>query len=151
MVGAHAVASACRALSEAGHDRLVRRERALTGALLEGLNDVPAVRVLSLFGGSGAGRVGVVSFVVDGWDATGFADALSAGYGIGVRAGLFCAHPLLRVLLGRGHGAEAECGAASAGEGSLNAVRVSLGVGTPDEHVARFLGAVRDLVRRGHR
>lgn len=145
VVGAYAVASACRALAEAGLDRLVQRERALLDVLLDGLAQVPQVRVLSLFGGA-AERVGVVSFTVDGWDGTEFADALSAEYGIGVRSGLFCAHPLLRNLLGRERDAEAECGSLSEGDAALNAVRVSFGAGTPDEHVHRFVHAVRSLV-----
>lgn len=147
VVGACALASACRTLTEAGLERLVRRERALLGVLLDGLAAEPGVRVLSLFG-EGAERVGVVSFVVDGWDGTRFADALASGYGIGVRSGLFCAHPLLRRLLGRAGDAGTECGSAP-GEGKLDAVRVSFGAGTPDEHVERFVRAVRELVRRG--
>lgn len=31
----------------------------------------------------------------------------------------------------------------------LNAIRVSLGAGTPDEHVERFVDAVRELVTKG--
>lgn len=31
----------------------------------------------------------------------------------------------------------------------LNAIRVSFGAGTPDEHVERFVRAVRELVRDG--
>jgi selenocysteine lyase/cysteine desulfurase len=145
VVGAYAVASACRALGEAGLDRLVRRERALLRVLLDALDELPQVRVLSLFGGA-AERVGVVSFVVDGWDGTEFADALSAEHGIGVRSGLFCAHPLLRALLGRERDAEAECGAPP--EGAFDAVRVSFGAGTPEEHVERFVRAARELTRR---
>ncbi len=38
-----------------------------------------------------------------------------------------------------------------AGGGALNAIRVSVGVGTPEEHVARFVRAVRELVRDGAR
>ncbi len=144
VVGAYAVAAACRALDEAGPDRLVRRERALLRVLLDGLAAVPEVRVLSLFG-EDAERVGVVSFTVDGWDGTRFADALSAEYGIGVRSGLFCAHPLLRALLGRERDEAAECGSPSAQTQPMNAVRVSFGAGTPDEHVHRFLRAVRTL------
>lgn len=34
---------------------------------------------------------------------------------------------------------------------SLNAIRVSFGAGTPDEHVERFVGAVKELVRDGAR
>jgi selenocysteine lyase/cysteine desulfurase len=95
--------------------------------------------------------VGVLSFVVEGWNSSHFAAALSAEYGIGVRDGLFCAHPLVRTLLGGDPQAQGECGApeAAPGERSLNAIRVSFGAGTPDEHVDRFVRAVRELVSEG--
>jgi selenocysteine lyase/cysteine desulfurase len=110
------------------------------------------VRVLSLFGDD-APRVGVLSFVVEGWNSSHFAAALSAEYGIGVRDGLFCAHPLVRTLLGSESDEPGECGApeAAPGEKSLNAIRVSFGAGTPDEHIERFVRAVRELVADGAR
>ncbi|MEU9392469.1 aminotransferase class V-fold PLP-dependent enzyme [Streptomyces sp. NPDC048324] len=150
VIGAYAVASACKALTEAGFDSLVARERYLIGKVRDGLAEVPQVKVLSLFGDD-AERVGVLSFVVEGWNSSHFAAALSAEYGIGVRDGLFCAHPLVRTLLGSAPRAQGECGApeAAPGEKSLNAIRVSFGAGTPDEHVERFVGAVRELVSAG--
>src|SRR5690606_12630168 len=95
-----------------------------------------------------------LSFVVEGWNSSHFAAALSAEYGIGVRDGLFCAHPLVRRLLGSDPGARGECGApeaAAPGKTSLNAIRVSFGAGTPDEHVERFVRAVRERVHEGAR
>ncbi|WP_328772221.1 aminotransferase class V-fold PLP-dependent enzyme [Streptomyces sp. NBC_00286] len=150
VIGAYAVASACKALTEAGFDALVAREQCLIRKVREGLADVPEVRVLSLFGDD-APRVGVISFVVEGWNSSHFAAALSAEYGIGVRDGLFCAHPLVRTLLGSDPQSQGECGApeAAPGEKSLNAIRVSFGAGTPDEHVERFVQAVKELVRDG--
>ncbi|GHB37374.1 aminotransferase [Streptomyces cirratus] len=163
VIGVYSIASACRALTEAGFENLVERERHLIAKVREGLAEVPAVRVLSLFGDD-APRVGVISFVVDGWNSSHFAAALSAEYGIGVRDGLFCAHPLVRTLLGGEPHAEGECGAPEAAPGersevgvpsaegggrSLNAIRVSFGAGTPDEHVDRFVRAVRELVADG--
>ncbi len=150
VIGAYAIASACRALREADFAALVTRERELVARVLSGLARIPQVKVLSLFGGA-AERVGVISFVVSGWNSSHLAAALSAEYGIGVRDGLFCAHPLVRTLLGGEPQAPGECGAPDAGPGerSLNAVRVSFGAGTPDEHVARFLGALTALVRYG--
>lgn len=150
VIGVYAIASACRALTEAGFEELVARERHLIAAVRAGLAEVPEVRVLSLFGDD-APRVGVISFVVDGWNSSHFAAALSAEYGIGVRDGLFCAHPLVRTLLGSEPQAQGECGApeAAPGERSLNAIRVSFGAGTPDEHVERFLRAVKELVADG--
>ncbi|MCF2540510.1 aminotransferase class V-fold PLP-dependent enzyme [Streptomyces sp. FB2] len=152
VIGAYAVASACKALTEAGFDSLVARERHLIEKVRTGLAEVPEVRVLSLFGDD-APRVGVISFVVEGWNSSHFAAALSAEYGIGVRDGLFCAHPLVRTLLGGDPQTQGECGApeAAPGEKSLNAIRVSFGAGTPDEHVERFVTAVKELVTDGAR
>ncbi|MEU3689241.1 aminotransferase class V-fold PLP-dependent enzyme [Streptomyces narbonensis] len=150
VIGVYSIASACKALTEAGFDSLVAREQHLIDTVRAGLAEVPEVKVLSLFGDD-APRVGVISFVVEGWNSSHFAAALSAEYGIGVRDGLFCAHPLVRTLLGSDPQDPGECGApeAAPGERSLNAIRVSFGAGTPDEHVERFVGAVKELVRDG--
>ncbi|WP_242427638.1 aminotransferase class V-fold PLP-dependent enzyme [Streptomyces sp. Root431] len=150
VIGVYSIASACKALTEAGFDQLVAREQHLIDTVRAGLAEVPEVKVLSLFGDD-APRVGVISFVVEGWNSSHFAAALSAEYGIGVRDGLFCAHPLVRTLLGSEAQDPGECGApeAAPGERSLNAIRVSFGAGTPDEHVERFVGAVKELVRDG--
>ncbi|MEV4976824.1 aminotransferase class V-fold PLP-dependent enzyme [Streptomyces scopuliridis] len=152
VIGVYAIASACKALTDAGFDALVAREQRLVARVREGLAGVPEVKVLSLFG-EDAPRVGVLSFVVEGWNSSHFAAALSAEYGIGVRDGLFCAHPLVRTLLGSDPQDPGECGAPEAepGERSLNAIRVSFGAGTPDEHVDRFVRAVRELVTDGAR
>ncbi|MFI6724599.1 aminotransferase class V-fold PLP-dependent enzyme [Streptomyces sp. R-74717] len=152
VIGVYSIASACRALTEAGFDNLVAREQQLVTAVRAGLAGVPEVKVLSLFGDD-APRVGVISFVVEGWNSSHFAAALSAEYGIGVRDGLFCAHPLVRTLLGSDPQEVGECGAPEAepGEGSLNAIRVSFGAGTPDEHIERFVRAVKELVSKGAR
>ncbi|MEV5598854.1 aminotransferase class V-fold PLP-dependent enzyme [Streptomyces sp. NPDC052496] len=152
VIGVYAVAAACKALTEAGFENLVAREQQLVERVRAGLAEVPEVKVLSLFGDD-APRVGVLSFVVQGWNSSHFAAALSAEYGIGVRDGLFCAHPLVRTLLGAESEAPGECGApeGAPGEQSLNAIRVSFGAGTPDEHVDRFVRAVKELVTQGAR
>ncbi|NUP41120.1 MAG: aminotransferase class V-fold PLP-dependent enzyme [Streptomyces sp.] len=149
VIGAYAIASACRALTEAGFDRLVARERYLLRLLRDGLAAIPGVRVLSLFG-EDSERVGVLSFVVRGWNSSHLAAALSAEYGIGVRDGLFCAHPLVRQLLGTETEDLGACGSPDPGAGfNGNAVRVSFGAGTPVEHVERFVAALGALVREG--
>lgn len=136
VIGAYAIASACRALTEAGFEAVVEHEQRLLTLLREGLARVPAVRELSLLG-PGAPRVAVLSFTVAGWDSGEFAEALAARYGIGVRAGLFCAQPLVRSLLG--DAGEGDC------TGPLRAIRVSFGAGTPGEHVRRLVEAVHEL------
>ncbi|MGP3921594.1 aminotransferase class V-fold PLP-dependent enzyme [Streptomyces sp. 8N616] len=152
VIGVYAIAAACKALTEEGFEALVAREQRLVARVREGLAEVPEVKVLSLFGDE-APRVGVISFVVEGWNSSHFAAALSAEYGIGVRDGLFCAHPLVKTLLGGRSDEPGECGApeAAPGEPSRGAIRVSFGAGTPDEHIERFLRAVKELVRDGAR
>ncbi|MCY9782870.1 aminotransferase class V-fold PLP-dependent enzyme [Nocardiopsis sp. EMB25] len=135
VLGAVALAAACDTLTPATQELLHIRESALLERLRAGLAGIDGVRELSLWGADHA-RVGIVSFTVDGLPAELLAAALSAEYGIGVRDGLFCAHPLTRRLLPEGH---------------AQAVRASLGVGTTTEHVDRLVGAVADLVAHGPR
>ncbi|MQA93733.1 MAG: aminotransferase class V-fold PLP-dependent enzyme [Streptosporangiales bacterium] len=128
VLGAVAIAAACTALQR-DFAELRAAEGRLLRSLREGLATVPGLRELRLFGPDAA-RVGIVAFTLDGWEAGRLAAVLSAEYGIGVRDGLFCAHPLTRGLLPEGTGA---------------AVRASLGAGTRPEHVARLVSALRRL------
>jgi selenocysteine lyase/cysteine desulfurase len=137
VVGVHALATACAALQR--HWGPIRaHERALLTRLRSGLATIPGLRELSIFG-TGADRVGVVSFTVDAQDAGRLATVLSAEYGIGVRDGAFCAHILTRKLL------------ADAGSTGQHALRVSIGLGTTTEHVDRLIGALRDITTNGPR
>ncbi|MBB2912557.1 selenocysteine lyase/cysteine desulfurase [Streptosporangium becharense] len=140
VLGAVALAAACDALSATGWSVLVREEERLLHRLRAGLATVPGVRELSLWGPDHP-RVGIVSFVVEGFTAREVAEALSADYGIGVRDGKFCAHPFVRHLLGTADG--------GCEDGTASAVRASIGIGTTAEHVDRLVTALRDLVSRG--
>ncbi|GAB3205701.1 aminotransferase class V-fold PLP-dependent enzyme [Marinactinospora thermotolerans] len=135
VIGAVALAAACEALTEAGWEHLRLREELLLGRLRDGLAGISAVTELALWG-TGWPRVAITSFVVEGVAGDLLAAALSAEYGIGVRDGLFCAHPLTRALLPEGHG---------------RAVRASIGLGTTPEHVDRLVHAVAELVAEGPR
>ncbi|MFC4533730.1 aminotransferase class V-fold PLP-dependent enzyme [Sphaerisporangium dianthi] len=143
VLGAIALAAACDALSATGWTPLVREEERLLTLLRDGLAGIEGVHELSLWG-PGHPRVGIVSFVVDGWTAREVAEALSFEYGIGVRDGKFCAHPFVRHLLDAvGRSADGDCA-----DGTTGAVRASFGVGTTEEHVRRLVGALSDLVSR---
>ncbi|MES0833503.1 MULTISPECIES: aminotransferase class V-fold PLP-dependent enzyme [Nocardiopsidaceae] len=133
VLGAVALAAACDTLTPDVQGLLHIRESALLERLRAGLADVEGVTELTLWGDEHP-RVGIVSFTVDGLPADLLAAALSAEHGIGVRDGLFCAHPLTRHLLPEGH---------------AQAVRASLGIGTTPEHVDRLVGAIADLVAHG--
>ncbi|MBR8741608.1 aminotransferase class V-fold PLP-dependent enzyme [Nocardiopsis sp. MG754419] len=135
VLGAVALAAACDTFTEDTLALQHIRESALLERLRAGLAEIDGVHELALWGADHQ-RVGIVSFVVDGLPADLLAAALSAEYGIGVRDGLFCAHPLTAHLLPEGH---------------AQAVRASLGVGTTEEHVDRLVGAVADLVAHGPR
>ena len=76
--------------------------------------------------------VGVVSFAIDGVDSRLFAAYLSAEWGVGVRDGKFCAHPLL-----------ARLGSAGA------ALRASVGLGSSAADVDRLLEATREFLQNG--
>ncbi|TDC65648.1 aminotransferase class V-fold PLP-dependent enzyme [Streptomyces hainanensis] len=138
VIGAFAIAAACRALTEAGHQTLVDHEQRLLARLRDGLAAVPGVTELSLFGPA-ADRVAVASFTVAGRDNGQLAVQLSERHGIGVRSGMFCAQPLVRKLLGASADSAEDC------DGPLQALRVSFGAGTPEEHLTRLVDAVAEL------
>ena len=84
-------------LLEQGIDALHAREQQLMHRLLEGLADIPGVRVFGPI--VTADRSGVVSLSVADWPSQDLATVLDAEFGIEVRAGLHCA-PLIHHRLG---------------------------------------------------
>ena len=139
LLGAVALATACEILSEVDHSV----EQTLVARLREGLAELPTVEELRLFDPT-APRVGIVSFTVPGVDPVELATALGRHHGIGVRAGLFCAHPLTRRLI-----SEASARLDPHAEPPANALRASIGIGTRAEHVDRLLDVLATLPTRG--
>jgi len=134
VVGAAAIATACRVLERVGMAKVACHENQLLEALTQGLRAIPGLEIVSMFGPDSA-RVGIVTFNVEGAHPGALAAALSAEYGIGVRAGAFCAHPLLDTLIDDGR--------------PPAALRASIGVGTTLDDVNRFVASLSDLCRRG--
>jgi selenocysteine lyase/cysteine desulfurase len=134
VIGAIALAAACAAITK-HREAIEQHERSLLARLRTGLAQIPGVTTYSIFGDE-ADRVGTVCFTVDGLSSTVVSAALSAEYGIGVRDGKFCAHPLVGRLL-----------AGSPEHGT--AIRASLGLGTTREHVDRLVNAIRSLATDG--
>jgi selenocysteine lyase/cysteine desulfurase len=134
VIGAVALATACRALGELPDGVLGAHEARLRDRLVAGLRTLPGVRVLSIWPDA-TERIGVVSFTLAGHDPGRLAAVLSAEHGIGVRDGRFCAHPLMARLVPDGSGA----------------VRVSLGVGSSDADVDALLLALEDVITGGER
>ncbi|MFD4469190.1 aminotransferase class V-fold PLP-dependent enzyme [Rhodococcus sp. NPDC058505] len=129
VLGAVAIAAACEALAGFDADAAELHERVLCDRLTAGLDAITGVRVLRIWPDS-PDAVGIVTFTVAGAEPREVATFLSDRYGIGVRDGKFCAHPLLTRL---GHGA--------------GAVRASLGLGSSGADVDRLVGAVGEFVR----
>jgi len=138
VIGAVALAAACRFIDSLPAGAVQAHEEFLTGRLVSGLAAIDGVRTLRLWPGSGKeGRIGVVTFTVDGWPAQHVAQYLSAEHGIGVRDGRFCAHPLLARLTT----------ASAVPDGA--AVRASLGLGSRAADVDRLVGALGALRAQG--
>ncbi|TWS20565.1 aminotransferase class V-fold PLP-dependent enzyme [Tsukamurella asaccharolytica] len=130
VLGAVAIAAACEAITRLGEDAIIRYERFLTDLLLGSIENLDGVRTLKIWADS-TERVGIVAFTVDGHTPREVAQFLSSEYGIGVRDGKFCAHPVVH-RLGCYDGA----------------VRASLGLGTSENDVRRLVRALEDLTAR---
>ena len=137
LLGAVSLAAVCAALTRADREALHEREQDLLNRLRDGLGRVPGVVPVSAFGDRQP-RVGIVSLALPGHDAAVIADRLAREYGIGVRAGQFCAHPLTRRLTGST--AAVGCGPAAPG-----LLRASFGLGTTDTDVDRLIHALSKL------
>ncbi|MDI3339746.1 MAG: aminotransferase class V-fold PLP-dependent enzyme, partial [Sphaerobacter sp.] len=104
-------------------------EREMTTRLIDGLSQIPGVRVLSPK--DPARRVAVVSITVEGWEPADFGAALDHAFGIACRTGLHCAPEACRAL-----------GAFPGGT-----VRLSPGFFTTAEEIDRTIEAVGELAK----
>lgn len=98
VVGAVALGIACQTLSAMGMNRLAARETELHSLALERLSKIPRLSLYTLWSYEHP-HIGLLTLNLGGYDHGRLATILSAEYGIGVRHGCFCAHPLLVHLL----------------------------------------------------
>ncbi len=82
-------------LGQLGMDRVRAHERALTGYMLERLEDVPGLRVVGPR--EAEARGGLASFTIEGMHPHDIAELADRG-GVCIRAGHHCAQPLMRCL-----------------------------------------------------
>ena len=97
VMGVVALAAAIRRLRELGMENIREHEEALTAHALQRFAALPGVHVLGPRDASR--RVGVQSFTIDNLSDALVAAILACEWGIGVRAGCFCAHPGMSHLL----------------------------------------------------
>ena len=86
-----AFATAIGYLAEVGLDNVLEHEKELARVLLDGIAEIPGIRIL----GDAADRIGTVAFDVDGVHAHDVGQYLDS-QGIAVRVGHHCAQPLHR-------------------------------------------------------
>jgi selenocysteine lyase/cysteine desulfurase len=141
VVGAVALGAACETLA-AHRAELEERERGVAAALFAGLAAVPSLSLLRQWPEESCDRVGVASFALGGLDDDLLATVLAAEWGIGVRQGRFCAHPLVE-RLGAGIASSSER------ERPFGAVRASIGVGTTVDDVLLLVDALRRVAAEG--
>jgi selenocysteine lyase/cysteine desulfurase len=153
VVGAVALGVACRTLRSADRDAIEAYEEDLIDRTRERLLAVPGIAVHQWWAPEHP-RIAVLPFSLAGMPYARLAAILSAEYGIGVRHGCFCAHPLMAALLQIGDEREAEIrdrlaeGLPTALPG---AVRASIGLGTTDQDCDHLVEAVTEIAARGAR
>lgn len=150
VVGAVALAAACKALSRIGMHRIAECEAELTSYALQRLQNVPGLRLYGDPNPSRAcERLGIIPFNLA---ASHFlvAAVLSAEYGIGVRSGCFCAHPYILHLMGLS-AAEADQirleMRANKRDNMPGMVRMSLGIYNTAEEIDILIEALTRIAR----
>lgn len=118
------LAAAASYLAELGMDAVAEHESSLASRILQGIADIPHVRVLGP--ADPRDRLATVAFAVDGVHPHDVGQFLDDG-GIAVRVGHHCAQPLHRRL------------------GVASSARVSCGVYTTDADVDAFLGRLAEV------
>ena len=152
VVGAVALAAACRALDRIGMEAVATHEGQLAAYAQARLAAVPGLEQYAMW--VGEPRIGVVTCNLRGYHHNLLATVLSAEHGIGVRDGCFCAHPLMLRLL-QVDAVQADCARRALLDGHVQAVpgavRISTGVSTTTADVDAVCDALCDLVERGPR
>ncbi|MFH1143524.1 MAG: aminotransferase class V-fold PLP-dependent enzyme, partial [Candidatus Eisenbacteria bacterium] len=149
VLGLLALAGAIRVYERIGWPALRDHEERLTRRLLSGMAGISAVEILGPADpGDLRDRLGVVTFLVAGVHYQLVAAILSHEFGIAVRAGCFCAHPLIKHLLrvdARGESAIEQRLRGGDRSEVPGAVRASIGLHNTAEEIDRFLEAVRTI------
>lgn len=128
-VGIAGLGAALGYLQQRGQPAIRAHEVALTTRLIDGLMDIPGLRIHGT--GDPARQVATVSLSLEGWEPVDVAAALDSSFGIAVRSGLHCAPLAHRTL----------------GTFPRGTVRLSPGCFTTDDDVDQALAALRKLAR----
>lgn len=153
VVGAVALAAALRELSSYGMNRVWDHDHHLGSYARERLSAIDGVEVYQLWP-SASPRTGIALFNVRRYHHSLVAAILSAEYGIGVRHGCFCAHPLIAGLLRLTDGEVEDLRSTMRSEERTSipgAVRASVGIDSTEEDIDRLVDAVEGIAKYGPR
>jgi len=151
VVGAVALAEACRTLSAYGMEKLAAEEAKLYDYCWQRLSTIEGLELYTVWDQRHP-HIGVFTFNLAGYDHGKLATILSAEYGISVRAGSFCAHPLVRHLLrtNREEGQVEDAALPHRPQSTrTGAVRLSLGLGTTHEEIDYTIAALQTIAAQG--
>lgn len=149
-VGAIAFAASLKKLMNIGFESIAAHEAELTEYALRELKKIPEVII---FGdddeGNTANRLGVIPFNIQGINHFKVAAILGHEYGIGVRNGCFCAHPLILHLLQFSKEEEKELRKEMLARNNVNKpglIRMSFGIYNEIEEIDIFIQAIKNIV-----
>lgn len=151
VVGALAMAVACKTLAAVGMELIADEEAALLHHAEAALASIPGLRRFHIWPLEHR-RIGVLPFAVDGFPYRLLATVLSAEHGIAVRDGCFCAHPLMLRLLGVSDAEAARIHDEIVGGSHASvpgALRLSTGLGTTTADIDALALALSQIVADG--
>jgi selenocysteine lyase/cysteine desulfurase len=153
VIGAVALGVACDTLRGVGMEKVADEEHQLLAYARDRLGAIDGWEHYRVWPASHA-RVGLLTFNLRGIPYDLLAAVLSAEYGIGIRHGCFCAHPLMMRLL-RVDDAEAtrliDATRAGSHERLPGAARMSLGLGSTRSDIDALADALRTIAADGPR
>jgi selenocysteine lyase/cysteine desulfurase len=153
VIGAVALGVACDTLAASGMPNIHADELSLAEYARAKLATVSGLTLYTTWPASHP-RLGIFAFNLAGYDHALLALVLSAEYGIGVRDGRFCAHPLMLDLLevdGRATDAMLTELRGGAQPSLPGAVRASLGLGSSRQDIDRLVLALAEISEDGPR
>jgi cysteine desulfurase / selenocysteine lyase len=150
ILGLFALAQTIKILESVGMPAIEAHERHLTTQLITGLSQIPGV---TIFGATrqDVDRLGVVSFNIKGVHHALVAAILSYEWGIAVRNGCFCAHPLIKQLLNVNSAQEEQMVTDMQQDDRRNipgAVRASLGIHNTQQEIVILVEAITCIARQ---
>jgi selenocysteine lyase/cysteine desulfurase len=141
-------------LRDYGMHRVAEEEIGMAAYARHKLSELPGVTQYALWPRADIPRLGILTFNVAGFWHSHLAAILSAEYGVGVRHGCFCAHPLMTSLIkiDDSEAARIRVNIASCHKDRVpGAVRISLGLGSTREDIDYVAAALESIIRNGPR